>query len=163
MEHLYIDYDSCIGCELCAMSCSLEKTGRINPAQSRIQLVKVEHEGIIMPAICRHCDAPPCIPACPVDVITKDETTGLVGIDDANCIGCKLCIEACPYAGPVTIPVTGGKVSNIKVICDLCGGNPACVQICPTGTLQYTSVDATRSAQQHRGEQRLAELLSSLE
>ena len=58
MERLYIDYDSCIGCDLCAMSCSLEKTGRINPARSRIQLVKVEHEGIIMPAVCPVCGSP---------------------------------------------------------------------------------------------------------
>ena len=163
MKRLYIDYESCIGCDLCAMSCSLEKSGRINPAQSRSQLIKIEHEGSIMPAVCRHCEVPPCIPACPVDVITQDETTELVSIYTANCIGCKLCIEACPYAGPVQRPVTEGKVSNIKVICDLCRGNPVCAQICPTGTLQYITVDTTRNAQQHQGEQRLAELLSSLE
>jgi len=162
MKRLYVDYDKCVGCELCAMSCSLEKTGRVNPAESRIHVVRVEEDGVMMPAVCRHCDEPYCIPVCPVNCITKDAVTGLVSIDEAACIGCKKCVQACPYEGPVTIPVTGRKQKNIKALCDICGGNPVCVTVCPTEALQFVELNRTMLKKKRSGEARLKELLRTL-
>ena len=162
MQGLYIDYEKCVGCELCTMRCSLEKTSRVNPAESRIRLVRIEEEGIVMPAVCRHCDEPYCIPACPVNAISKNAETGLVQIDADICTGCKLCLEACPYSGPVNVTVIGKKVSSIKVICDLCNGHPACVEVCPTGTLQFVTIDDAMAERQKQGQERLAKLLTSL-
>ena len=79
-----------------------------------------------------------------------------------SCTGCKLCLEACPYSGPVNVPVTGKKVSNIKVICDLCNGHPACVEVCPTGTLQFVTIDDAMAERQKEGQERLTKLLTSL-
>jgi len=121
-------------------------------------VLKPAEEGIIMPVICRHCEEPPCIPACPVDAISKHKETGLVRIDSNTCIGCKLCVEACPYGGPVGIPVevknSKGSYST-KVICDLCDGQPSCVESCPTGALQFISRD---EANKKRGQQNMGEL-----
>ncbi len=162
MQQLYIDYQSCVGCELCAMRCSLEKTGRINPALARIHLVKVEADGIMLPAACRHCDEPKCIPACPVDCISKDPETGMVSIDAALCTGCKMCLWACPYEGPVRLPSVTARMKNVKALCDLCGGDPKCVTVCPTGTLRYVELDAAMQAQKAMGEAELAALLEKL-
>jgi anaerobic carbon-monoxide dehydrogenase iron sulfur subunit len=162
MRQLYIEYENCVGCELCAMRCSLEKTGRVNPALGLIHLVKVEADGIMLPAACRHCDEPKCIPACPVDCITKDQQTGLVSIDAAVCTGCKMCTWACPYEGPVRQPSATAKMKNIKALCDLCGGAPKCVTVCPTGTLRYVEVDAARQLKKDRAEAELAALLEKL-
>lgn len=162
MRELYIEYENCVGCELCAMRCSLEKTGRVNPALSRIHLVKVEADGIMLPAACRHCAEPKCIPACPVDCISKDPATGLVSIDAAVCTGCKMCIWACPYEGPVRLPSATAKMKNVKALCDLCDGAPKCVTVCPTATLRYVEIDAPRRARKDRGEAELAALLEKL-
>ena len=116
----------------------------------------------MMPAVCRHCDEPYCIPACPVNAISKNVETGLVRIDANICIGCKLCLEACPYGGPVSIPVTGKKVSNIKVTCDLCNGHPVCIEVCPTGTLQFVTIDDAMTESQKQGQEKLTKLLTSL-
>jgi Fe-S-cluster-containing dehydrogenase component len=167
MKRLVVDYGKCVGCEMCAMRCSLEKTGNtVNPAVARIHLVRVEEEGIMMPAVCRHCEEPKCIPACPVkNCMSRDSKTGLVSINAEICIGCKKCTEACPYGGPVSIPrmsKTGSKQSaTLKVLCDLCNGKPACVEFCPTGCIQYTEADTALAARQKKGQEELAGLIAA--
>jgi len=164
LKRLVIDYEKCVGCELCAMRCSLEKTGMVNPSRARIHIVRIEEEGIMMPAVCRHCDQPACIPACPVkNCITRDAETGLVSINAELCIGCKKCTEACPYGGPTGVPRENPRPkqsSTIKVLCDLCRGNPACVEFCPTGCLRYTEADPALAEREKKGKEELATLIA---
>ena len=161
MNRLIIDYDKCVGCEMCVMRCSLDKTGMVNPAHARIHIVRHEEEGIMMPAACRHCDEPRCLAVCPVNAISKDGATGLLHIDAETCIGCKLCVEACLYGGPTDVPREGRKAkqsARIKVICDLCGGKPACIEMCPTGAIQFTVLDEGAKKRQDEGVEKLAKL-----
>ena len=163
MKYLFVDYEKCVGCEICALRCSLEKTGVCNPSAARIHIVREEEQGVMMPAVCRHCDEPRCAPVCPVKAISKDAPTGLVRIDPDVCIGCKLCAEACPYGGPTGIPRPGGQINpsaTIKVLCDLCGGNPACTDMCPTAALQFLGPDAVSLRRQREGQEKLAVLLA---
>ena len=52
------------------------------------------------------------------------------------CVGCGLCVEACPWAMPALDgPVRGATTKSHK--CHLCGGSPECVAACPSGALQY--------------------------
>jgi Fe-S-cluster-containing hydrogenase component 2 len=53
-------------------------------------------------------------------------------------VGCKVCTIACPF-GTVNYNQATGKV----IKCDLCGGNPACAQACPTGAITYVDADWT--------------------
>ncbi|HHY05283.1 MAG TPA: 4Fe-4S binding protein, partial [Thermoanaerobacterales bacterium] len=64
---------------------------------------------------------------------TKD---GNVVIDEQKCIGCKMCVSACPL-GNINFSPTERKI----VKCNLCDGEPMCAQFCPSGAIQY--VDAT--------------------
>ena len=79
-----------------------------------------------------------CIQACPVDAISVDASTGAKVVSEATCVGCKVCTIACPF-GTVNYSQATGKV----VKCDLCGGDPECVKVCPTATV---TLNGARSA-----------------
>lgn len=133
---LLIDGDKCTGCSMCVLACSFGKTDTFNPARSRIRLVNWEEQGKIVPVVCQQCEEPVCMACCPVDAISRNEETGLIEINRQVCINCKICREVCPFGGPLLDPVSGDVV-----LCDLCGGNPACVEVCPTSALQYVRAD----------------------
>jgi len=118
--------EMCDGCRICEMVCSLRFTGTVNPYHARIRVIRTENSGNY-PIICRHCKNPPCELACPVpEAMILDERTGIVTINDSECIRCLACVDACPFGA---IQVGAGK-EVLK--CDLCGGDPVCVQHCPS-------------------------------
>jgi molybdopterin-containing oxidoreductase family iron-sulfur binding subunit len=49
-----------------------------------------------LPVSCQHCDNPPCVEACPTRASYKRED-GIVLVDYDKCIGCRLCMVACPF------------------------------------------------------------------
>ena len=119
--------DLCTGCGLCELVCSLKKTGTINPYLARIRVFRSSDDGSSTPIICRHCKTPPCQQACPVpEAMYLDSKTGAVVINDAECIGCLACMDACPF-GAIWV---GPNEELLK--CDLCEGVPVCVKYCPT-------------------------------
>jgi len=128
------------------VACVAHHEGRFGTAASRIQVVKVEALGIDQPHVCRQCGSmvstAPCVAACPVGALSKDERTGaiLVDVDPGSasvCISCAACVDACPFGIAMLHPEAG-----TAIICDLCGGDPACVKRCATGAIVY----AERSA-----------------
>ena len=115
----------CTGCLECELVCSVCKTGRSNPADSRIKIAKNVEEDICLPITCRHCDPAPCGEICPTGAISRSSQTGAVLINYDRCIGCKMCLIACPF-GAIFVDSSEGKVMK----CDLCGGDPQCVKFC---------------------------------
>jgi Fe-S-cluster-containing dehydrogenase component len=89
-----------------------------------------------MATYCHSCFNAPCIEACNFEALSRDETTNAIQIIDENCVGCRKCIEDCPFAVPSMHP-TGEHV----IICNLCGGNPECVKICPEHAIQYLDIE----------------------
>lgn len=131
-KKIIIDHNRCTGCLMCAQACSLVKTGTSNPAAARIRIVDWEDTGVTVPIVCQHCAEPICLPACPEGAISKDLQTGIVSIDPDRCVSCTICRKVCPYAGPVySVP------EKQVILCDFCGGDPACVIVCPTEALLY--------------------------
>ena len=141
----------CTGCWTCELVCSLEKTGRANPAYARLKIHRSSEDGACIPIICRHCKVPLCQKACPVpEAMYRDERTGAIVIDQEICNGCLSCADACPFDAIFI----GPKGEVLK--CDLCGGAPTCVKYCPPRPeqqfphLPYPEVSALEYAEPRR-------------
>lgn len=135
----------CTGCHYCEIACSFRHKGICGPSDSRIRIVSDEKNLVNVAFFCHHCKKPVCIELCPVGAIKRNEETGLVAIESEKCIGCGLCLE-CPLGG-----MSLDRVTGIAVICDLCQGEPACVEYCPQGALEYISLDRARITQANLG------------
>ncbi len=137
MENLiFIDYEKCVGCATCEMVCSLVHEGICSPELSRIRVVRYPTEAFNVPITCAFCEDPPCVRVCPTAAISKNEDTGYVGINPALCIGCRQCVQVCPFGHANFNPVQGTAFK-----CDLCGGSPQCVEFCWTDALQYIPLE----------------------
>ena len=146
-----IDHEACWGCKTCEVACKQE-----NRAADGVKLIAVLEEGPAMVAgklnfvfhvnLCRHCDDPPCIDACPESAIRK-RSNGIVVMDDELCTGCQACIEVCPYEAIDFDPHKG-----IAQKCNLChhrienGLIPACADnVCPAHCIHFLCNDAASS------------------
>lgn len=77
------------------------------------------------PRVCIQCENAPCIEVCPTDALCRNEIRGVIECKEERCVQCHLCAEACPYGG-----IRFEEGSDRLLICDLCGGDPACVKVC---------------------------------
>jgi len=140
MEQYLINIDAtkCTGCRLCEMACSLHNGGACDSTRSRIRVIQDEAEGVVyaVPVLCQQCEKPICMDVCPTGAIDVDQRTGAKVVNEGKCVGCKRCMYVCPI-GAVGLDTKTG----VAVKCDLCGGDPWCVKICPTGALQYVRAD----------------------
>lgn len=146
---LVVDYEKCTGCRNCEMACSVFHLGASNPTKSAVRIVKWETKGIDVPVVCQQCEDPACANICPVQAISRHADTGAMTVDYNLCVGCRMCIVACPF-GAVAFDMDRRQV----VKCDLCGGiEPWCVRFCEPGALSYlppsvVSVEKKRAAAQ---------------
>lgn len=138
----YLEVDKCTGCETCTVACKSENNTELSLnwrwviEQNWGRYPHPRRQFVTM--ACFHCEHPSCIPSCPVDAISKREKDGIVLIDQDKCIGCKLCIWACPYGAPQFTEETK-KVEK----CTFCvhrieaGLEPACVTTCVGRALHF--------------------------
>lgn len=133
---LLVTPELCSGCRLCEAACSFWHCKVIQPSRSRVTVIKFEDKGLDIPVMCLQCDDAACVAACPTNALYKDEETGLVKYDPDRCLGCKSCINACPFGGVGWDPET-----NTILKCDWCGGDPQCAKICPTGAIKWVRAD----------------------
>jgi len=133
---LKIDYQKCTGCRLCELVCSVVHDGISNPARSSIKVMKWESKGLYIPMSCQQCEDAPCMIACPVKAIFRDEALDRVMVDYDICIGCRTCVSVCPF-GAMNFNVIDKKVFK----CDLCDGDPQCVRFCDIKAIEYVEAD----------------------
>jgi len=86
---------------------------------------------------CLQCETALCLEVCPVNAITRDPKTSAVVVDREICLGCGMCVSACPF-GYMHMDDALGKATK----CDLCGGTPKCVQMCMAGALHFGSINS---------------------
>jgi carbon-monoxide dehydrogenase iron sulfur subunit len=127
----FVRAEFCTGCGMCQLACSLHRLNEINPAKSRIYIQRLVMDGMMLPHICVNCKEPPCMEACRRHAIVKDVETGWVTINREKCNDCRMCVGACPYSAIMVTP------EREVVLCDVCGGSPKCVDICPTGAIIF--------------------------
>jgi len=131
-----IDVSRCIDCRACMVACRAEN--KVPVGHTRIWVRDLGLQGEFpkleqsyVPYNCQHCDEPPCVEVCTSNATYKDKATGLVQIDQNACIGCALCVPACPY--------DARYIDETRGVADKCNGciqrveqgmKPACVQTC---------------------------------
>ena len=150
---LLVDMKKCQGCLSCMLACSLVHDGIASLSLSRIQVLQNSFgkwPNDLTLNQCRQCVEPACVVACPVDALKPDpDFGGVTTVDSEKCIGCKKCVEACPYS-PSRVIWNFEEEHSQK--CDLCANAPfwdndggpdgkkACIEICPLGAIVFTKV-----------------------
>lgn len=119
-----------------------------------------------VPLNCQHCDDPPCAKVCPTGATYKRAEDGLVLVDSDKCIGCRMCMTACPYtarsfnwkepeyyAGHALGDADASEHQfNTVEKCDFCahrltrGEEPACMELCIGRARTWGDLDDPRSA-----------------
>jgi len=129
------DPTKCVGCCVCEYVCSMEHEKTYNPTKSRIRVIRLNP--LINVAIaCRLCEDPQCVTACPREALLQSEVNGVIMVDEEICNGCAWCVEACDFGGIQLHPE-----SRVTFLCDLCDGEPKCVEWCPEEALDFTTND----------------------
>ncbi len=154
---LVVDHEKCTGCRACEMACSVFHAHVSNPAKSAVRVTKREQEGVSVPVVCQQCEEPACVAICPVQAIARDSVTGAMIVDGEDCVGCRMCIVACPFGA---IALDGDRRCAVK--CDLCGGaEPWCVRFCETGALTFRSPAAVSLHKKRVAAGRLLDVLTA--
>jgi tetrathionate reductase subunit B len=158
-----MDIDKCIGCGSCVRACKAEndvpkepfffrnwvERYHLDPADPEHPQVDSPNGGyngfperypagdgaksFFVPKMCNQCSHSPCTQVCPVGA-TFESPDGAVLIDKSYCLGCRYCVQACPYGCRFIDPRT-----NTADKCSLCyhritkGLTTACCEVCPTG------------------------------
>ena len=150
-KQIVINIDRCTGCASCELACSFAHHGEFNPLKSRIHTTIFLEKAVAIPVVCYQCNDAWCARVCPSDAITVDDDpeggATLVTVHEDKCIGCRMCMEACPFGNVV---VTGkGKKATVEK-CDLCDGDPECVKVCRTKALKFETPLKERSVEKCR-------------
>lgn len=98
---MVIRVDRCIGCRRCVEGCvaanAVPSYGWRTLVLEREVRQALDQKREFIPVLCNQCNNPPCVRACPVTATYKDPQNGIVMMDNKKCIGCKICLAACPY------------------------------------------------------------------
>ena len=134
-----IDQRKCIGCHACTLAC---KSENLVPVGSFRTWVKYIEKGefpntrrFFTIERCQHCEDAPCVEICPTKALYKRKD-GIVDFDSERCIGCKSCMQACPYDALYIDPF-----SHTAAKCNYCahrtdrGLLPSCVVVCPVSAI----------------------------
>ena len=140
-----LDSESCIGCHACTVACKSEHDIPLGVNRTWVKYIETgsfpdvnRHFSVMR---CNHCDDAPCIAICPTNALFRADN-GVVDFDDDNCIGCKGCMNACPYDAIYINPAT-----DTANKCNFCnhrieqGLEPSCVVVCPTHAIKVADLD----------------------
>jgi formate dehydrogenase iron-sulfur subunit len=168
-----VDVRRCIGCKACQVACKawnklpaeqteISKDGEYtNPTYFSAITWKIVHfkeigdydsnvagtgglKWRMLSDNCKHCLEPACVSVCPAGALWK-RADGPVLYDLDRCVGCGYCTMACPWG----VPHYDEEINAIRK-CTMCfdridqGNEPACVSVCPTDALKFTTLEEAR-------------------
>jgi electron transport protein HydN len=167
------DTGKCVGCRTCEIACALahmtdppDVAGEMQVQLTPRLFVMVAGE-VTAPVMCRHCEDAPCANVCKMSAISR--VNGRVLVNTERCVGCRLCLMACPFgavefaplerdAEPIHPTTAESTVEKNKTMyrankCDLCNDRedgPACITNCPENALVL--VNAAAATRRRRNE-----------
>ncbi len=180
-KKITVKIERCLGCHTCELACAIAHSSAVRPlvpaspdpivaaaGDAAVALaaagekpgyrIHVEHYGPKpIPLSCQHCEEAACVLACPTGAVRRLSPGKPVLLEEARCIGCSMCVQACPFGVMAMRP--GGKVA---FKCDLCvtrlakGFQPACVSSCPTRALSLEDEPASNKDKRRAAVERLA-------
>ena len=140
-----IDQRACIGCHACTVACKSEHDVPLGVNRTWVKYIeKGEFPNArrhFLVERCNHCENAPCVAICPTKALFQRED-GIVDFDKSRCIGCKSCMQACPYDALYIDPDT-----HTAAKCNFCahridqGLQPACVVVCPEEAIIFGDLD----------------------
>ena len=147
---LVINLDRCIGCYCCEVACKMENDVALGHHWNKLYQVEPFGEWPNVKTYwlskqCQQCEDAPCVNVCPTGASYRDED-GVVLVDESACIGCQLCMTACPYEAR-DYNEDLGVVQKCTLCRDLVeqGEKPACVKNCPGKARFYGDLDDPES------------------
>lgn len=144
-----IDQRTCIGCHACTVACKTEHEVPLGQFRTWVKYVDsgtfpdTTRDFAVMR--CNHCTDAPCVKICPTSALFKRDD-GIVDFDSEQCIGCKSCMQACPYDA-----IYIDEDTHTAAKCNFCahrvdaGLEPACVTVCPTQSIWVGDLDDAES------------------
>ena len=170
-----INLNRCVGCHTCANACKMQNNVPMGMLWNRILTEGADTlDGAVgeypnltrtyLPVQCQHCENAACLKVCPTGATYKDDK-GRVEIDYDKCIGCRMCMAACPFNarvfnweepvrdpdvnyGDARVPV---RNKGVMEKCTLCkertddGDVPMCVRVCPARARTFGDLDDPES------------------
>jgi len=121
---------NCTGCRTCELACSFSHSTDGAFARSRIKVYQTA-AGKHVQVTCLQCADAACVKVCPVEALSRNESTGAIEVSTDRCVGCALCVTACPF-GHMHFDIE----TRCAVKCDLCKGDPMCARFCPSKALE---------------------------
>lgn len=174
---MVIDTKRCVGCNACSVNCKITNNLPETNWWTRVLTEggdEIDTPAGVFPDVsmryitvgCQHCENPACTKVCPVGATYKDPETGVVRQDYDKCIGCRMCMAACPYNARTfnwndPVRATGAGYGDARVPertrgvmekCTLCkertdeGDEPMCVRCCPADARIFGDLDDPDSA-----------------
>lgn len=154
MQQLLIDPDRCLGCHSCELACAVEHAlskdlfAAVLNKESSAARIFVETDGETnLPLQCRHCQEPACANACMSGALQRDAETGKVLFNRDGCVGCWMCVMACPFGA-----IEQDRGQKVISKCDRCPDRevPACAGACPTGAIKFVEITEYSSDRRKR-------------